>query len=399
MRFKDLLLDATRAIYNNKQRSFLTMLGIIIGVGCVITILTLGKSFENYTMENLNRSGNSQNIKVSIYFSPDNIDSFENSNADFFSESDFQLISKIEGVTNVEILKDSSSVAFDDVTIGGKKYQKAINFGELDENQILSGRNLTEKDHLEKARNVLISEEFSKEVFSSTDVALNKTIEYNGYIFSIVGIIEETNTPLLEMKKDIIMPQNTADFYFRNQERQQNIELSIKQGHLPSTVTKQVLMILSKNGSNAYLGEYSSFDLSELTDGIGKVLQSVTLFIAFIAGISLVIAGIGIMNMMYISVAERTEEIAIRRALGAKKKEIRVQFLLEGCLLSISGGILGYLIGILLALSISILLPFRLKMDVSMVLLSIGISVIIGLLSSFVPANKAAQKNIIEILR
>ncbi|WP_234984610.1 ABC transporter permease [Pilibacter termitis] len=164
-------------------------------------------------------------------------------------------------------------------------------------------------------------------------------------------------------------------------------------------MTNQALKLLRNKGNNRLSGTYETFDMSALTDGIGNVLSMLTYFISAIAGISLLIAGVGVMNMMYISVAERTKEIGIRRALGAKRRDIRLQFLLEGVFLTVIGGIIGYIFGFLVALTISVFLPFQVAPDFFTLSLALGVSGFIGILFSVIPANKAANKDLIEILR
>jgi putative ABC transport system permease protein len=146
-------------------------------------------------------------------------------------------------------------------------------------------------------------------------------------------------------------------------------------------------------------GTYSTMDMSSLLDGVSKILSTLTLFISGIAGISLFIAGVGVMNMMYTSVSERTQEIGVRRAVGAKRGDIRKQFMAEGLLLTISSGIIGYIIGFLIALIISQFLPFKVSPTLSTVAVAVGTTVILGLVFSIAPANSAARKDLVEILR
>ena len=146
-------------------------------------------------------------------------------------------------------------------------------------------------------------------------------------------------------------------------------------------------------------GAYQVFDMALMMDGIGNILTMVTYFISAIAGISLLIAGVGVMNMMYISVSERTKEIGIRRALGATKSSVRNQFLLEGLAITMIGGLTGLLLGVVVSSVASNFLPFPAVVDLFSVLLTVIISSAIGLFFSVMPANSAAQKDLIDILR
>ena len=139
--------------------------------------------------------------------------------------------------------------------------------------------------------------------------------------------------------------------------------------------------------------------MRQIMESIGKVIDGLTYFISAIAGISLFIAGVGVMNMMYISVSERTKEIGIRRSLGATENSIQIQFLLEGLIITTIGGIVGYLFGIGLAYLIAKLLPFGIYIDLSVILLAVGVSMFIGIIFSVMPAKAAAKKDVVEILR
>jgi putative ABC transport system permease protein len=166
-----------------------------------------------------------------------------------------------------------------------------------------------------------------------------------------------------------------------------------------SKVTTAAIDEMKASGSVKDLGNYEVYDTAALTDGIGQVLSTITYFISAVAGISLFIAGVGVMNMMYISVSERTKEIGIRRALGATRNAIRLQFLLEGITLTLIGGIIGYIVGMILAYVIGNAVSIPVSVDLFTVLLAVGVSSGIGLIFSVMPASEAAKKDLIDILR
>lgn len=161
----------------------------------------------------------------------------------------------------------------------------------------------------------------------------------------------------------------------------------------------KVVKQLNLNGESRLQGEYQNYDPTSEIKQLGSMLDNLTLFISAVAAISLFIAGVGVMNMMYISVSERTKEIGIRRALGANARSIKLQFLFEGIVLTISGGIIGYILGILIAYGASFALPFSVRPDLMTVLISIGTSVLIGVCFSYLPASAAAKKELIDILK
>lgn len=162
---------------------------------------------------------------------------------------------------------------------------------------------------------------------------------------------------------------------------------------------KEIENTLNSIEGNKIEGKYEIIDTSGIVNLLGGVLNTITTFIASVAGISLFIASIGLMNMMYTAVSERTKEIGIKRALGARKRDIKREFLIEGILITIVGGIIGYILGIIVANIISVFLKLVITPNLFTGLLAVVISIVIGLASSFIPARKAANANTIDILK
>ncbi|HJF16891.1 MAG TPA: FtsX-like permease family protein, partial [Globicatella sulfidifaciens] len=197
----------------------------------------------------------------------------------------------------------------------------------------------------------------------------------------------------------VIVPRGTNKLLNPNT----NVDFSIKAFYKPdsnvSGISRKIADYLKENGSEKDNGTYEYFDMSEMMESIGQQVSMVTYFIGAVAGISLFIAGVGVMNMMYISVSERTKEIGIRRSLGATQNSIQWQFLLEGISITTLGGLIGYLFGVGIAIIAGNFLPFKALIDVPTALISVSISVLIGISFSVFPARAAARKNVVEILR
>ena len=179
------------------------------------------------------------------------------------------------------------------------------------------------------------------------------------------------------------------------------LQLNLQNGVDKKETAKKVTKILNKRGSGLSNGNYSYDDTEEMMKGINKVFDSITYFVAAVASISLFIAGIGVMNVMYISVSERTEEIAIRRAYGAKARDIEIQFLIESVVLCVIGGLIGLLLGIFIASSIDVATPSYIKsvVSISSIIMAVGVSMLIGIIFGWVPARSAAKKELIEIIK
>ncbi|WP_279276822.1 ABC transporter permease [Enterococcus faecium] len=391
--------SAWQAIKNNRKRSILTMIGIIIGISSVITILAIGRGFEKDTIKNLTKS-DSKNVEIQLNFTP-NDTSLYDTNTDFFQDADLSIIGNVEGVKKVDYSKIDEEQIYKDLIIKGKKTNKQIKLIGSEGEKVSIGRNLTSQDSELSNKVAAIDSVTAKELFDTSEQALGKGIEIEQELFRIVGVFpgEEQDNLFSLSNINIEIPKATYHYYFKSEKDTSSLTLTLEEGVEPDKVTSKVINQLKEKGSLKHLGEYEVLDTAMLTKGIGQILSTITYFITAVAGISLFIAGVGVMNMMYISVSERTKEIGIRRALGATRKSIMLQFLLEGLILTLSGGLIGYLLGMALAYSIGSLIKVNVSLDLFTILLAVGVSSVIGLVFSVMPASEAAKKDLIDILR
>ncbi|HGH4033935.1 MULTISPECIES: ABC transporter permease [Enterococcus] len=391
--------SAWQAIKNNRKRSILTMIGIIIGISSVITILAIGRGFEKDTIKNLTKS-DSKNVEIQLNFTP-NDTSLYDTNTDFFQDADLSIIGNVEGVKKVDYSKIDEEQIYKDLIIKGKKTNKQIKLIGSEGEKVSIGRNLTSQDSELSNKVAAIDSVTAKELFDTSEQALGKGIEIKQELFRIVGVFpgEEQDNLFSLSNINIEIPKATYHYYFKSEKDTSSLTLTLEEGVEPDKVTSKVINQLKEKGSLKHLGEYEVLDTAMLTKGIGQILSTITYFITAVAGISLFIAGVGVMNMMYISVSERTKEIGIRRALGATRKSIMLQFLLEGLILTLSGGLIGYLLGMALAYSVGSLIKVNVSLDLFTILLAVGVSSVIGLVFSVMPASEAAKKDLIDILR
>lgn len=389
---------AFKAITKNGKRSFLTMIGIIIGIAAVITIMAVGQGFEKKTIDSLTNSEKGE-VNVTVNFTPE--EGIYDENRNFFSKSDLNLVKNIPGVKEAGFPKNESQETYVSLPIRGKNQDLQLTFSLKNQKKPMMGRTITKADELVKNKVVTIDHQLAKDLYGKETIALGRGLEIQGEVFQIVGIYkaEETLSMFSLPSSNITMTKNVYNYYFPPVENSYSLELTLKTGTKPNEVTEAALKALKENGSMKDKGEYSVFDMSFLTDGISQVMGGITAFISAIAGISLFIAGVGVMNMMYISVSERTKEIGIRRALGATQRAIMLQFLLEGISLTLVGGIIGYVLGMLLAYLVGGLLKIPITIDLFTVSLAVGISTLVGLIFSVFPARQAAKKDLIDILR
>ncbi|WP_411168293.1 ABC transporter permease [Clostridium sp. MB05] len=402
MKLRVLVFAALRNLNRNKKRSILTMLGIIIGIAAVITIVALGEGYKNKTIKEFTGESDGAVVLMAT-FNPKTFNE-DISTMEFFKNKHKTKVEALDSVKSVELQYSNNSFGeFIQCEIRGKNINalaKAVE--ETDSSEELWGRNLTSNDNMLKKRVILIAEQTLKNSFDKPEELVGGIATINGMAFEIVGIKKappEDEISFFDMGGDIRVPKETYNKYFAGSKKVESLKITLKEGADVKASIKEIENTLNSIEGNRVEGKYQITDTSGIVKLLGGVLNTITMFIASVAGISLFIAGIGLMNMMYTSVSERTREIGIKRALGARKKDIRREFLIEGIVITIMGGIIGYILGIILANIISMYFKLVITPSLFTGLLAIGISIVIGLASSFIPARKAANANTVDILK
>ncbi|BDR57023.1 ABC transporter permease [Xylocopilactobacillus apis] len=388
---------AVKAILKNKRRSFLTIIGIIVGIAAVITIVTVGRGYERYSLKQLLNTDDIKNNRTTISFTPEDEDNFGKSSFVYFNEHDLDLVRSVSCVSKVQYEKEKPDQMYRQQQVALSKDSQSTKIHLVDEKgeKVIAGENLSSADIGNKV--VTISNQLVKELFpnaKNNSDAVGKTIEIADESFLIKGVFEPdiTNTTKIEMNKA------TYANYFRGAPLK-NIQITVPSDQNIAEVADKVVKNLSKSGSMKNLGRYEFANDAATTNAISSTLQMLTLIVSFIAGISLFISGVGVMNMVYTSISERIKEIGIRRALGATEKAIQMQFLLEGLMLTLLGGAIGYLLGELIAFIISNTMKLDFMFDPFVAFLAMGISVLVGLVFSYIPSKNASKKDVVELIK
>ncbi|HQQ45657.1 MAG TPA: ABC transporter permease [Bacillota bacterium] len=401
MNIAESFISALQSIKANKMRSFLTMLGIIIGISSVITIVSIGQGGKEAIMGEFDDLGTNV-INISVK-SLDN----EIEERDYLTLKDAQLIKdKIPEVTAVVPAAG---------TMGYMKTDKEKKFAEIDcithefnklmKVEILAGRFLSEGD-IEAARNVIVIDEITaNKLFKGPKDAVGQrikvTINDNNTNFTIIGVSETTGGSMAAMfgdnypglgyvpitLRERIMPKVQISWFSVLLESMDNSK----------EVATKIVRLLEQSHRNE--GKYAAEEGFKELDMLNNVLNIFTMVIGAIAGISLVVGGIGVMNIMLVSVTERTREIGIRKALGAKNKDIMLQFLTESIILCLIGGTIGMSLGITLGLVAGKIINIPLGVSPLVILLAFTFSSAVGIFFGLYPANKAAKLDPIEALR
>lgn len=379
---------AWKSIVGNKVRSFLTMLGIIIGVSSVITLVSVGQGTTSQITEQLEGLGTDL-LTVSIMG--------RGSTTSLTFEEAMDL-ANIEGVKAVSPVI-SGSVTAKNGTVNDTLSIEGIapSYEEVQDFHVQSGRFIVDLDNEFRMKVALIGTEAASDYFG-TENPVGQTLQLNGSSFKIVGLLESKGSSLTSSNDDkLLIPISTAERFLQSR-GVRSITVQVEDTEQIDAVKTALETTLDKKFLNAE-NSYNIFNSQEMLDTLNSTTQMLSLALGGIAGISLLVGGIGIMNIMLVSVSERTREIGVRKAIGAKKRDILLQFMVESTALSGFGGLIGIglgygacaLIGYYSTLSATIAMPI--------VLISFGFSLFIGIVFGMIPANKAAKLRPIYALR
>lgn len=383
---------ALKNIQNNKLRAFLTMLGIIIGVSAVIIMVALTEGAASDVTNQVKGLGTNL-ITVSIRNSGE--ESVSKRSLDYNEAKKMTEIPGIDVVSpiisgNVNVRNGNKSA---DISLEGvdSYYEKLENIS------MASGRFLLQIDLDQRYEVVVLGANVANELFGTAD-PVGESIKINGKSYDVVGVLAEKGSSIQGSVDDKVFIPLTSAGRLLNQDQIQLVKLSVKSEDQVEKAIVQVDQYLSR----VFSGDddnYNILNAQDMLETLNSVTSTFTLLSGGIASISLLVGGIGIMNIMLVSVTERTREIGIRKALGAKKKDILMQFLIESVVLSGIGGVIGLLTGIGGVTLLSGLLGLSNVISGTMVLLSVGFSVLVGVIFGIYPANKAAKLNPIDALR
>jgi len=399
---------ALQNIRGNKGRSFLTMLGIIIGISSVITIVSIGEGTKNQMNAEVDAVGTGQ---IYVHTAEEAI----GANVKISKEDMVAIKSEIDGVLDVTPSLYASGAALTgkgefgvDISGGSEAYKEAMNF------DIKRGNYFTEAD-VENANQVcVVSDKDAKRLFGSDDVIgmdIEATIEGKIANYSIVGVSKQKeNGAFVSYTYEgqpisIEVPYTTFDRFETNIDEFDDLYIFLEQDADAQKATDDVIHLLDTRHQSMGEDYFLVQSFQDQVKLLNSILNVVTVFISFVAAISLIVGGIGVMNIMLVSVTERTREIGIRKALGARTSSITSQFLFESAILTVIGGIIGIISGIIGAHGICAIITTFAGMEISpgisisTVVTATLFSSLVGIFFGIYPARKAAKLSPIEALR
>lgn len=403
MNIANLLKIALKALNNNKLRCFLTMLGIIIGVASVITMLAIGQGSKNSIRQQISEMGSNMIMifpgnmqRGGVRQSADNMQTLE--------VEDFEALKDLSGVAAVSPMVNTGG----QLVNGNNNYPSSIygitpDYLEIRKFKIKDGAMFSESDIKSAAKVCVLGKTVIDNLFPNGEDPVGRVIRFGKIPFTIIGVLESKGTNSMGQDQDdvVLAPYTTVMKRILAIDYIQSIFASAANEDLTEQTIEEISEVLRerhkiKTGADDDFQIRSQQELSEMMNSTSDML---TILLACIAGISLLVGGIGIMNIMYVSVTERTREIGLRMSIGARGIDILSQFLIEAVIISISGGIIGILLGCFASWFINAVIHWPVYIQSFSVILSFVVCTVTGVFFGWYPAKKAAGLDPIEALR
>jgi len=416
MRFKDSIRISFSTLRTNRMRSALTMLGIIIGVGSVIIMMSLGRGAQNLIIGQIQSMGSNN-----IYIEPGSYDPSGGFGMEMAME---EMTIKTLKLKDLESIRKDSMVdlaypmAYGSGRAIYRNEDEKITFigvtpeaHEMDDWHTFNGRDINEDDVKSVAKVATLGYKIANDLFGEED-PIGQTIRIKKTNLRVIGVMEERGMEMFQSYDEYVyIPVTTAQKLLLGTDHLNAITVRAKNESVIEPLMENIRLMLREN-HNIYNpeGDLSKDDFKvmsqvEATNMVKQVTGVLTAFLSSIAAIALIVGGIGIMNIMLVSVTERTREIGLRKAVGARNKDIMNQFLIESVTLTLFGGIIGFIGGISFSLLTSVILSkvlntnWAFSIPFGAVVLAFGVATIIGLVFGIYPAKKASKLNPIEALR
>ena len=398
--FRETVSLAYDSFCASKTRFLLTMLGMVIGSASIVLVATVGLTGKQYALDTISGLGpNKVEMQYSggVVMGPDNI-----STPDFMTRGDMDAVdAQVPG-----IIASSPMLEFHDrISIGNGISKDAMLLGvspqykQIRGLKLKAGRFFDDQDDLTHAHVAVVVGPMARELYSSYDNAIGQTISIRGIPFTVIGVfVENISTFGISEISDhtLLVPYEVAR-YFNGTDELKEIFFSMQNSHEVEPGAARIKAIIQNRHRTTSV--YNAQTLTEILADMNRIGTMLTIVLVLASAITLIVSGVGIMNSMLANVQARLKEIGIRKALGATSREIRLQFLTEAVFLSLSGGLIGTVIGIAIPISVGLFSPFAIPISYWAAVISLATSVMVGVIFGTLPANRAAVLDPVATLK
>jgi putative ABC transport system permease protein len=403
--FAAMLGEAWRAMGANRMRTFLTMLGMVIGVGSVVLMMAVGQGAQESVKQSINAMGSNLFIVLSGSSTSGGARS-GSGNTSTLTVSDANAMTELDGVSNVAPISMGNA----QVVYGNNNWSTSIigttpTYLDIRVWELADGYVFSDSDMRSATRVALVGKTVVENIFGDVD-PIGKTIRIKQNPFVVLGVLKNKGQSLDGRDQDdtIIMPLTTAQRKILGNQFSGSVRQIMVQANTPEAMpmVEQNINSLLKQRHNIRDGADNDFNVRNLTavaNSAAETTRTMSLLLGAIASVSLLVGGIGIMNIMLVSVTERTREIGIRMAIGARERDILLQFLLEAIVISVVGCLIGLILGITGAMLVNKLTQAAVVISGYSVMIAFAVAASVGIFFGFYPARKAARMNPIEALR
>ena len=401
----DLFEEIYFSIFANKVRSGLTILGIVIGVGSVVAMISIGQGTQISIEESIKSIGsNLLMVSPGVQKGPGTQVSSGRGSAQSITIDDSESIE--QEISFIEAIAPEVSSRYQ-VTAKGTNTNTSVlgtvvSYTQVKNLGIDIGTFFSEQDVRVSSKVAVLGPTTRDDLFGENSNPIGQNIKINKISFTVIGLTESKGGTGFGSQDDIIyIPISTAQRFLSGNDYVSTINIQVQNEKYMSIVDEQVtsLLLIRHNISNLDEADFSIMNQADILETMSSVSGTMTLLLGAIAGISLIVGGIGIMNMMLTTVSERTREIGLRKAIGAKNRDITLQFLLEAIALTFIGGTIGIICGWITSIMITQFSDTTTSVSFLSILLAFGVSALIGIIFGYWPAQKAAKLNPIEALR
>jgi len=405
MKTQDILQETFFALLSNKARSGLTILGIVIGIGSVIAMVSVGQGAQSSIESSIQSIGSNlvmimpgvqRGVGMQVSSGRGSAQTLTQTDADAI-QNEITLAKAVAPELSGRYQVTAKGKNTNTSILGTTAAYPAVRNVKIDTGSFISDQNVRSMSKV-----AVIGPVARDDLFGENANPIGQTIRIKKVDFKIIGITKAKGGSGFSNQDDMIfIPLSTVQRFLAGSDYVSTISVQAIDQNSMTTMQEQItsLLLSRHNISNPQLADFSIMNLTDIVASASSITNTLTILLGSIAGISLIVGGIGIMNMMLTTVTERTREIGLRKAIGAKKKDISLQFLTEAIMLTFIGGVVGVALGWIISILVSSFAGITTSISLSTVLLAFGVSAAIGIIFGYYPARKAASLNPIEALR